>query len=131
MFIENVGLYEIINGHHYDAGPNSVLIQIVDPDIKHPTPKYPFKEIYKFKFLDIEEQDHPYAITDEQAKQIINILKKAKENNSNVIVHCHAGVCRSGAVVEAGVALGFDDTEKYRQPNLLVKQKLFKELLNG
>ena len=36
-------------------------------------------------------------------------------------VHCTAGICRSGAVVEIGSMLGFIPVEKYRQPNLRVK----------
>ena len=46
----------------------------------------------------------------------------------NVVVHCHAGVCRSGAVAEVGVMLGFDDSESFRSPNLLVKHKMMKVL---
>jgi predicted protein tyrosine phosphatase len=46
----------------------------------------------------------------------------------NVVVHCMAGICRSGAVVEVGVMMGFNDCEKYRQPNLRVKHKLMKQL---
>ena len=47
---------------------------------------------------------------------------------SNVLVHCHAGICRSGAVVEVGSMIGFTPTERYRQPNLRVKRKMMKEL---
>ena len=46
----------------------------------------------------------------------------------NVIVHCTAGICRSGAVTEIGVQMGFDDVGRYRQPNLLVKHKMSKVL---
>ena len=46
----------------------------------------------------------------------------------NVIVHCHAGVCRSGAVCEVGVILGFEDTDAFRSPNLLVKHRMMKHL---
>jgi hypothetical protein len=46
----------------------------------------------------------------------------------NVIVHCHAGVCRSGAVCEVGVMLGFNDTEVFRSPNLLVKHRMMRKL---
>ena len=46
----------------------------------------------------------------------------------NVVVHCHAGVCRSGAVCEIGVMMGFDDCEVFRSPNLLVKHKMMKVL---
>ena len=46
----------------------------------------------------------------------------------NVVVHCVAGVCRSGAVCEIGVMMGFRDTEVFRSPNLLVKHKMMKVL---
>jgi len=46
----------------------------------------------------------------------------------NVVVHCHMGVCRSGAVAEVGVMMGFRDTEKFRIPNLMVKKKLMEQL---
>jgi hypothetical protein len=46
----------------------------------------------------------------------------------NVVVHCHAGVCRSGAVCEIGVMLGFRDTEAFRSPNLLVKHRMMRAL---
>jgi hypothetical protein len=39
-----------------------------------------------------------------------------------------AGICRSGAVTEVGVMLGFNDTEKFRSPNLLVKHRMMKKL---
>ena len=45
-----------------------------------------------------------------------------------VVVHCHAGVCRSGAVCEIGVMMGFNDTEVFRSPNLLVKHKMMQVL---
>lgn len=120
-FIENVSYFAIERGFHYDAGPNSTLIQIVDPDMEYPEPKYDFKRIFRFKFLDIEEENHIYSISRNQASIIAKILEDALDNHSNVIVHCHAGVCRSGAVAEVGVMMGFQDTEVYRQPNILVK----------
>lgn len=125
MWIENTSLHGIMNGYHYDPGPNCMLIRIVDPDMKFPPPLYKFTEVYNFKFLDIEEDDSPYSISEEQAEVIVAALDKAIKNHMNVIVHCVAGICRSGAVVEAGIALGFQDTEVHRIPNVLVKKKLF------
>jgi hypothetical protein len=46
----------------------------------------------------------------------------------NVVVHCHAGICRSGAVAEVGVMMGFADCERFRIPNLLVKHKMMRVL---
>ena len=131
MWIENVSLENIGCGHHFDPGINSMLIQIVDPDMEFPTPIYEFKEVHRFKFLDLEEND-PYGqdqkITDEQAKTIADLLQYALSNCMNVVVHCHAGVCRSGAVAEVGIAMGFEDTGVFRAPNLMVKHKLMKAL---
>ena len=128
MFIENISMADVKKGWHFDPGPNSMLIQIVDPDNEHPTARFHFKETRKFKFLDLEDEHHPLAITDEDAKHLADALRHAFSRKMHVVVHCHAGVCRSGAVVEAGMLLGFEDTEKYRIPNLLVYHKLKKAL---
>lgn len=140
MWIQNVSRRAVKEAIHYDPGSNSMLIQISDPPGDHPVPRYPFKEVYQFDFLDVEEDGltndgcgnwtdvGEFKITDLQAKQIIELLKMALERHMNVVVHCHQGICRSGAVVEVGVMMGFEDTDTYRQPNLLVKHKLIKAL---
>ena len=132
MWIQNIALSDIQKGFHIDPGINSMLIQIVDPAMEFPTPKYQFKETHRFEFLDLEKDDLPSAeefkITDEQAQRLVELLQHAKDNRMNVIVHCVAGVCRSGAVCEVGVMMGFDDTEVFRSPNLLVKHKMMKAL---
>lgn len=139
-WIQNISKANVRTGNHSDPGSNSMLIQICDPPGDFPTPKYKFKEVYKFDFLDIEadgmsnnglgtmEDMSEFAITDEQAKGIAQALQKAFENNMNVVVHCHAGVCRSGAVVEVGILMGFEDTNVYRSPNALVKNKIIEHL---
>lgn len=139
-WIQNVSLSDIQKGFHIDAGINSMLIQIVDPDMEFPNPKHQFKETHQFKFLDIEEDGmtnlgdgkwtdlSELAIKDADAVELVRLLKHALEQRMNVIVHCHAGVCRSGAVCEVGVMMGFRDTEAFRSPNLLVKHKMMREL---
>ena len=131
-WIQNIALSDIRKGRHFDAGPNSMLIQIVDPPGDFPTPFHQFKEVHQFQFLDIEEKD--FALDEAmrcsqiQANELVRLLQHALENRMNVVVHCHAGVCRSGAVCEVGVMLGFADTEVFRSPNLLVKHKMMKAL---
>jgi predicted protein tyrosine phosphatase len=139
-WIQNVALSDVKRGHHIDAGINSMLIQIVDPAMEFPTPSYPFKEVHQFEFLDIEEDGmtnfgdgvmrdmSEFAITQAQADQLVELLQRAFEDRMNVVVHCVAGVCRSGAVCEVGVMMGFRDTEAFRSPNLLVKHKMMKKL---
>jgi len=117
-----------------------MLIQIVDPDMEFPQPLKDFREVHQFKFLDIEKDGMTndgsgtmidmsgFAVTQKDADTLVGLLQKALEKNTNVIVHCHAGICRSGAVAEIGVMLGFQDTEVFRSPNLLVKHKMMKTL---
>jgi predicted protein tyrosine phosphatase len=126
-WIENIPLENVAKGRHHDCGANSMLIQISDHDMAFPTPKHEFKEVHQFTFLDIEEEGD-FAITDAQAVELVRLLKHAWENRMNVVVHCHAGVCRSGAVVEVGVMMGFADCERFRIPNLLVKHKMMRAL---
>jgi len=130
-WIQNVALADVRKGHHFDAGNNSMLIQIVDPACEFPTPMKQFREVHQFEFLDAERDDkYPdeCKVTEEQAQQLVTLLQKALDNRMNVIVHCHAGVCRSGAVAEVGVMMGFDDTESFRSPNLLVKHRMMQVL---
>ena len=139
-WVENVSLHDIKKAQHFDPGPNSMLISIVDPDMEFPGVPFPFGEIHRFKFLDIEEDGFTnlgdgswtdmsdFSITDIQAQKIVELLKRAFEKRMNLVVHCHAGVCRSGAVAEVAVIMGFKDTKRFRSPNLLVKKKLLKFL---
>lgn len=139
-WIENCAADEITKRFHHDAGDNSMLIQIMDPPGDFPTPKHKFKEVHQFDFLDIEEDGltnlgdgewtdmSEFAITDDQASELVSLLTHALENHMNVVVHCFAGVCRSGAVVEVGSMMGFTPVEKFREPNLLVKHKMMKVL---
>ena len=131
-WIQNVARSDITRGFHIDPGPNAMLIQIADPPGDFPVPKYAFREVHQFEFLDVEERDHvldeEMRCSPEQAAELVRLLQHALENRMNVVVHCHAGVCRSGAVCEVGVMLGFDDTEAFRSPNLLVKHRMMRHL---
>ena len=128
-WIENISLDDVRKGYHYDPGFNSMLIQIVDPGVEFPKPKVAFRKTYQFYFLDVEDNEpdgclYDAAITNADAKGIAEALKEAWNESMNVVVHCHMGVARSGAVAEVGVMIGFRDTEKFRIPNLMVKHKL-------
>ena len=131
-WIQNIAMGDIKRGFHISPGENAMLIQIVDCGMEFPTPKYTFKEVHQFEFLDVEEKDvvadEAMKCSQEQANALVALLKSAKDNRMNVIVHCHAGVCRSGAVAEVGIMMGFDDTEAFRSPNLLVKHRMMKAL---
>ena len=131
-WIENVAAADIPTRFHHEAGENSMLISIVDPASWRPTPAHKFKEIHNFEFLDVEEKDEvleeEMKCSQDQANQLVGLLQYALANRMNVVVHCFAGICRSGAVCEVGVMLGFQDTERFRSPNLLVKHRMMKAL---
>jgi hypothetical protein len=131
-WIENVAASDIPIGFHHDCGPNAMLISITDPAGWKPEAKHQFKERHNFEFLDIELNDfaldEAMRCSQEQANELVRLLQHALENRMNVVVHCTAGICRSGAVCEVGVMMGFDDTEVFRSPNLLVKHKMMRQL---
>jgi predicted protein tyrosine phosphatase len=132
MWIQNVAAADIPNGFHVAVKENSMLIQIMDPASRWwPTPKHNFKEVHRFEFLDAEDKDgfdEDFKISDAQAQELVRLLQHALDNHMDVVVHCMAGLCRSGAVCEVGVMMGFQDTEKFRSPNMRVKHKMMKVL---
>ena len=130
-WIENVAADDIPKKFHHNCGENSMLISIVDPASWRPVPAHKFKEIHNFEFLDAEDADgfpDEAKISDEQAQELVRLLQHALANNMNVVVHCYAGLCRSGAVAEVGVIMGFQDCERFRSPNLRVKHRMMKIL---
>lgn len=130
-WIQNIPLRWVAEGHYPDPGANSMLIQIVDPAGTFPVPATQFAEVHQFEFLDLEDSDdfaEEFKITDEQAAELVALLQHALDHGMNVIVHCVAGVCRSGAVCEVGTMMGFDDAGAYRAPNLLVKHLMMRSL---
>lgn len=140
MWIQNVSKFDIITRDYKPPGTNSMLIQILDPDEEFPTPPAEFAEVYQFEFLDIEGTGYTnlgdgeltdmseFAITPEQGEQIAELLLRARDKKMNVVVHCHAGIFRSGAVAEIGVMLGFEDVRAFRCPNRLVKHTIMDAL---
>ena len=131
-FIQNVSRFDIQAGNHAPtSAEHTVLIQISDTGREQPIPHAKFKIIYPFFFDDIEQEkgeDGEVGISDEQASIIASVLVTALRNKHDVIVHCHAGLCRSGAVAQAGEALGFAPGGRDQVPNLRVKHKVMAAL---
>lgn len=129
--IENTSLRKIICGdHEFLKDETNILIQIVDPDREAPEPHHAFDEVYIFKFYDVEEFNTETELfcTENDAEGMVGILKEALETGANVTVHCTAGICRSGAVVEVAEMMGFTPVHNMRQPNSLVKRRMMKVL---
>lgn len=122
--IENVSYKDILEGNH---SPADILIQIVDPGCDFPRPFYSFKETYQFNFFD---ETGEYVLEDEQALLLVNILRDGLLNKKDIIVHCHAGICRSGAIVEVALMMGYElgRNARFRIPNVSVKLKLITHL---
>ena len=128
-WITNVSYKQVLDGDHpYD--PNTVLIRIRDWSHEFEKPHHTFISEHQFHFLDVERDSElvELGITRKDAADIVNILAKAYSNNQNVLVHCNAGLCRSGAVTEIGTVMGFTDLKKPRIPNSMVKYFLLLEL---
>jgi predicted protein tyrosine phosphatase len=132
-WIENVSKQDVKLGFHMDAGKNSMLIRIQDPATEFGKIAHAdmFKEVHEFEFLDAEDDDgfeDCVKVSDEQAAELVRLLQHALANSMNVVVHCHAGICRSGAVVEIATMMGFTATERLRIPNMRVKHKMMQVL---
>ena len=110
---------------------NSIYIQITDPCCAFEPARNSFSEIHCFEFLDDEYEGdgHEFSITDEQAEELANILRRANDEQRHVIVSCHAGLCRSGAVTEVmSRAFGYEPGPSVRSPNQLVVKKVMRAL---
>jgi predicted protein tyrosine phosphatase len=123
--IVNANRQEISNGSTLGLDPDrTIVIQIVDPASFFPQASAFVSQI-RLQFDDVEEESDQ-AIQPWQAEIILNTLRAAKAANLNVVVHCHAGLCRSGAVVEFALRhLDFElHQNRERIPNQLVLRRL-------
>lgn len=113
-----------------DHPPAQILIQITDPDRRFVTPENHFPEIHQYKFADADTGEVPQEqlFTATQARSIVQVLQQAHKQDKDIVVHCVAGVCRSGAVVEVAEMMGFTPEHSNRIPNRLVKYTLMKQL---
>ena len=130
MWIENVSAEAVAYGKHRHPGERSMLIQIGDPDHPYlPDPALSFTERHQFTFKDLPD-DSPKAethgISNAQALEIVSLLQRAIAQRMNVVVHCVSGYSRSGAVVEAGLAMGFEQSHPIRSPSARVKRLLMR-----
>ena len=131
--VENVSRFCIEKGFHKTNYHGSVLISINDPGMEPPKNSNKFTCCFPFYFLDAEkpidgDPDGDFLISDYDAHRIAEIIEMCYSQNINIIVHCSAGVCRSGAVAECAEAYGFEYIGNHKQPNLLVKKMVMNKL---
>ena len=130
--IENCSWDDFLRGNHRINPIGTIAIQIVDPGDTPPEPAEDvFHSRHVFEFLDAEAPTQFFPekklISNEQAEDIASILVSALDEDRDVLVHCVAGMCRSGAVVEVAEMIGFDECFRCRMPNVRVKQKLMEQ----
>lgn len=95
----------------------------------------PTQQSYAFAFLDVDECESD-SISEADASLIVHTLMTAKANNEDVVVHCEAGISRSGAVAQFAIDhLGFqeevapnsEEGKHWRFPNSCVLAMLVQE----
>ena len=112
--------------------------------VSHPAEVPPFSEEFLdadnllILYFDDVDAGSPNAMTPEQAKQLVEFI--GIEDNSPIIVHCTAGISRSGAVGEVlswyfnrfkandSDYREFANTHQYIVPNAHVRRLLLAEL---
>lgn len=110
---------------------DTMYISILDPD--NPNNFFPDSDNYKtLWFYDLEEPVGNYKIFDEDlAKETLDFILNNKDKKM-CVVHCSAGVARSGAVGEfVNDILGTDDWSTFKKRNpAILPNTLVKTLLN-
>lgn len=113
--------------------PEDWLISIRDIDHRPIHVVLPVDKVFHFAFLDTTvELDG--CISEHHAEALAYIISMAKKKKVNLWVNCHAGVSRSGALVELLAQLGWTIEESMRSrnriPNVLVYDKVRKHFPN-
>lgn len=123
--------------HPLEFGKDHLLIQLMTDGWSFPEPlaKDDFTLIRQYYVNDTDFDPKcrgMIAITEDVAKLIADDLQMCLDRDINVVVHCAAGVSRSGAVAEVAADMGFRDIGKeqgkWRRPNLTIKKALQKQL---
>lgn len=103
----------------FEVGPQDWLISIIDVGCQPAQVRSPFDRVWTWCFADVQVHERG-AMTPEQAQKMANVIHHAKAMQKNVWVHCTAGMCRSGAVVEVLNLLGWSIVDGFspeRVPN--------------
>lgn len=141
MYTANLSRWLSADGHFQDyikkdTDPlKDFFISVQHRDDWHvPTPI--LRNTLQLEFADFYDLDDeigsPYkCITDEQARQIASYMRTVRGKGGNLWVNCHAGISRSGAIVEIALKLGWwkdleSPLQETRYPNSMVFRKIAK-----
>ena len=128
---EQFGSGRVVVPEHCLPGPTSVVVSITEPGRFAKIPAG-FAAVLRLKFQDYEDtRKHPAMAVlfhPRQADQLADFL--TKHRGKNVVVHCAAGISRSGAVAEVVMEAfpEYEDRGGHRFPNGLVKRLLKRAL---
>lgn len=103
----------------FEVGFQDWLFSIIDPTRAPVKVHSEFDQVFTWSFADVEFGE-TNAMRPDQAQRMAHLIREAKQLNKNVWVHCTAGICRSGAVVEVLGHLGWtvvNDFSPARVPN--------------
>lgn len=107
--------------------PEDWLISITDRTGEDATVPQPFERILFLKFNDTHKVGDG-ELDEGEARQIADFIKEGRELGKNIYANCHAGICRSGAVVSLMIDLGWEDLDDRnspgRIPNFMVYGKV-------
>lgn len=116
---------EGVNGQNFPFKDSKYdwLISITDFNGTDVKVEYQFERILFLKFNDVNETGR-HGINIDQGAEIARFIKDARKQEKNVWVNCHAGICRSGAIVSLLIDLGWEyqdsDQSPGRIPNHMV-----------
>lgn len=100
---------------------SAVCVSITESKRKAKLPQ--FHDLIRMEFQDYDgDRKHPedaVIFTANQAARLARFLRKHRDAGKNIVVHCAAGISRSGAIVEAALAAfpEYEDRGWPRHPN--------------
>ena len=114
----------------FPVGQDDWLISIANRENEDANVEASFAKVLFLKFNDTTKRGTG-EITKEEALQVATFIKEARTLQKNIWVNCHAGICRSGAVVSLLVDLGWEYQDSHlspgRIPNCLVYDEIRKQ----
>ena len=104
------------------------LISITDRHGEDANVWFPFERILYMKFDDVSDQRNRNSIDGQQSLEIANFIAEARCQQKNVWANCHAGICRSGAVVSLMIDLGWEDAKNPGSPGRIPNTLVYNEI---
>lgn len=120
------GTIQGMNGHNFPfkTTEDDWLISITDFNGTDVDVEYRFDRILFLKFNDVNETGR-HGISIDQGAEIARFIKEARKQKKNVWANCHAGICRSGAIVSLLVDLGWELADSPESPGRIPNHMVY------